>query len=106
MDDFDELIKGQIEYKGYLTISGKQSRKGQFLSKVFGPTDEKYSDSDAVQDTFVQQRGFSENELGKTGDVRELRKRNILDDPISSPREVSDKGVLNGAGSSFYDEES
>ena len=45
---------GQIEHGGYLTITGKQSRKGQFISKVFGPTSEKYTDSDAVQETFVQ----------------------------------------------------
>ncbi len=97
-------IFGQVEHKGYVTITGKQSRKGQFLAKIFGPTDERYSDADAEQDTFVQQRGESENSLGKTGDVRELRKRGVLDDPITGPKEVSSKGDSTGVGSSFYDE--
>ena len=99
------VLKGQIEYKGFLTISGKQSRKGQFLSKIFGPTDQKYTDSDAVQDTFVQQRGFSENKLGKTGDSRDLRKAGVLDKPITKPKEVSPKGDTTKVGSSFYDDE-
>ena len=65
-----EVIFGQIEHKRYVTITGKQSRKGQFISKVFGPTSEEYTDEDAVQETFVQQRGFKNNKLGETGDVR------------------------------------
>jgi len=109
---FFEIIKapdtttifGQVEHKGYLTITGKQSRKGQFISKVFGPTDEKYTDDDAIQDTFVQQRGKKSNRLGETGDVRELQKRGILDAPITGPKEVSSKGDKTGSGSSFYDE--
>ena len=97
-------IYGQVEHKGFVTITGKQAREGQFKTKVFGPTDEMNSDSDAVQDTFVQQRGFSENRQGKTGDVRELQKRGVLTEPISGPAEVSEKGDSQGVGSSFYDE--
>lgn len=100
-----ETIYGQIEHKSYTTITGKQSRKGQFISRVFGPTSEGHTDSDAVQDKFYQQRGFDHNISGKTGDVRELRKRNILDQPITGPKEISARGDSNGAGSSFYDEE-
>jgi hypothetical protein len=111
-DTFFEIIKapssdtifGQIEHKRYVTITGKQSRKGQFISKVFGPTDEAYSDADAVQNTYVQQRGFEENRLGKTGDVRDLQKKGVLDAPITGPAEVSPKGTETKAGSSFYDE--
>jgi hypothetical protein len=99
-----DTIYGQIEHKSFITITGKQSRKGQFISKVFGPTSEEYTDEDAVQTTFVQQRGFSENRLGTTGDVRDLQKRGVLDAPISQPREVSPNGDSTGAGSSFYDE--
>jgi hypothetical protein len=95
---------GQIEFKGYLTITGKQSRRGQFISKVFGPTSEEFTDSDAVQDKFYQQRGFNKNQLGETKDVRELRKRGVLDDPITGPKEVSKSGDDTGSGSSFYDE--
>jgi len=99
-----DVIFGQIEYKSFITIIAKQSRKGQFISKVFGPTSEEYSDADAVQTTFVQQRGFDENRLGKTGDVRELQKRGVLDAPITGPAEVSPAGDKTQVGSSFYDE--
>lgn len=99
-----DTIFGQIEYKSYITITGKQSRKGQFLSKIFGPTSERYSDSDAIQDTFVQQRGYSSNNQGVTGDVRALQSNGVLTTPISQPAEVSPSGDSTGAGSSFYDE--
>lgn len=99
-----DTIFGQIEYKSYITITGKQSRKGQFLSKIFGPTSERYSDSDAIQDTFVQQRGYPSNSQGATGDVRALQNNGVLTTPISQPAEVSPSGDTTGAGSSFYDE--
>ena len=100
-----DTIFGQVEHKRFTTITGRQSRKGQFLSKVFGPTDESYSDENAVQNTFVQQRGYEKNRLGKTEDVRDLQKSGVLDKPISKPREVSTKGDTNNAGSSFYGDE-
>ncbi len=99
------VIFGQIEHKSYITVTGKQSRKGQFLSTVFGPTSEAYSDDDAVQDTFVQQRGHTNNRNGETGDVRQLRENGVLDAPISGPREVSSRGDTTSVGSAFYDEE-
>lgn len=99
-----QTIFGQIEHKRFITITGRQSRKDQFLSKVFGPTSEEYTDDDAVQETFVQQRGFKSNRLGETGDVRDLQKKGVLDAPISGPKEVSPKGDSTDAGSSFYDE--
>jgi hypothetical protein len=99
------VIFGQIEHKQYITVTGKQSRKGQFLAKAFGPTSEEFSDPDAVQETFVQQRGFATNRQGETGDVRELQKNDVLDSPISGPKEVSPAGDPRGIGSSFYDED-
>ena len=99
-----DVIFGQIEHKVYITITGKQSRKGQFLSKIFGPTSEAYSDADAVQNTFVQQRGFEKNRLGATGDVRDLQKNGVLDAPLTGPAEVSPAGDPDSVGSSFYDE--
>jgi hypothetical protein len=110
---FFEIIKapltntifGQIEHKRFITIAGRQSRKDQFLSKVFGPTSEAYLDDDAVQETFVQQRGYKENKLGPTADVRDLRKNGVLDSPITGPKEVSPKGDSTNVGSSFYDDE-
>lgn len=97
-----DTIFGQIEHKRFITITGKQSRKGQFLSKVFGPTSEGYTDDNAVQEKFVQQRGFKKNSEGETADVRDLQKNGVLDKPLSQPREVSSKGDDTGAGSSFY----
>lgn len=99
-----ETLYGQIEYDSYTTLTGKQARKGQFFSKVFGPTSESNSDPDAVQDKFYQQRGFANNQEGKTADVRDLRKQGVLDNPITGPKEVSSKGTSGGAGNSFYDE--
>ena len=97
-----DTIFGQIEHKRYITITGKQSRKGQFISKVFGPTSEDFTDSNAVQETFVQQRGYWKNRQGVTADVRDLQKNGVLEAPISEPAEVSSKGDTTGAGSTFY----
>ena len=98
-------IYGQVEHKGFVTLTGKQARKGQFDSVVFGPTDERFTDSDAVQDTFNQQRGFSHNAEGPTGDVRDLRRRGVLDEPLSGPAEISERGTDGKAASSFYGDE-
>ena len=71
-----------------------------------GPTEESFTGPDAIQKTFVQQRGNATNDLGKTGDVRQLRKDGKLEDPIGGPQKVSPdgtKGDINGVGSSFYD---
>jgi len=97
-------IFGQIEHNDGIKLIGKQSRKQVFFTKVLGPTDSQHSDPDAVQDTFVQQRGFKTNQLGETGDVRELQKNGVLDKPITKPKEVSKKGEPGKSGSSFYDE--
>ena len=97
-------IFGQIEHNDGIKVIGKQSRKQVFFTRVLGPTDEELSDPDAVQDTFVQQRGFATNEQGETGDVRELQKRGVLTEPITRPKEVSERGDATSAGSAFYDE--
>jgi len=99
-------IYGQIEYTGGVRLIGKESRKSNFASKLLGPTYEGLSDPDAVQDTFHQQRGFAENANGVTGDVRDLQKKNVLDEPLTGPSEVSPRGTLTGsAGSSFYEDQ-
>ena len=96
-------IYGEIEHKSFMTIIGKQARKGQFDAKVLGPTDESYSDKDAVQKEFDQQRGFKRDAGGKiTGDVRELQKLGVLDKPITGPSSVSPKGDPQRVGSAFY----
>jgi hypothetical protein len=99
-----ETLYGQIEHDSYTTLTGKQARKGQFFSKIFGPTAESNSDPDAVQDNFYQQRGFVNNREGETADVRDLRKQGVLDNPITGPKEVSSRGTSGKAGNSFYDE--
>ena len=98
-------IFGQIEHSDGIKLLGKQSRKQVFFTKVLGPTNEQFSDPDAVQETFVQQRGFEENQEGVTGDVRALQKKGVLTKPISGPQQVSPRGDPEGAGSAFYDEE-
>ena len=99
------VMFGQIENGQYITVTGKQSRRGNFISKVFGPTSDIYSDPEAIQETFVQQRGFEENRLGKTADIRALQKNGVLDKPITKPKEVSKYGDETGVGSSFYGDE-
>lgn len=97
-------IFGQTEHEDGIKLIGKQSRKEVFFTRVLGPTGEQYTDPDAVQETFVQQRGFPVNEEGPTGDVRELQKKGVLTRPITGPKQVSEKGDPEGAGSAFYDE--
>ncbi len=101
---WDKNVYGQVEYKTGMKLVGKQARKSLFKTKVLGPTDEGNSEKDAVQETFVQQRGFERNAVGETGDKRALQDKDILEAPISEPQEVSPKGTSTGAGSSFYDE--
>jgi len=104
----ESTVYGQIEHSVGLKLIGKQARMGLIDKLPIGPTDESYTDDDAVQDTFVQQRGFSENRLGPTGDERSLQKRGILEDPISRPAEIAPRGgndTENESGmidSSFY----
>jgi hypothetical protein len=98
-------IFGQIEHPAGYKLEGRESRRGQFVSAVFGPTSEKYSDENAVQDTFVQQRGERMNHEGETGDKRALRDKGVLEAPITGPKTVSGQGTTTKAGNSFYDEE-
>ena len=101
---WDKNVYGQVEYKTGLKLVGRQARKSLIEEKVLGPTDEGNAEKDAIQDKFVQQRGFDRNSLGETGDVRALQDKGILEQPISEPQEVSHKGTDSNAGSSFYDE--
>ena len=95
-------IFGQIENKSFITVTGKQSRKRQFLSKVFGPKGIQYTEDDAVQSKFAQQRGFASNSNGETEDVRDMVKNGVLEKPLTQPKEVNTK---KSSRSSFYDED-
>ena len=93
---------GQIEHAIGTKVVGKQARLGQIDFEPLGPTSESYTDDDAVQETFVQQRGAEENRLGETGDKRQLQEDGKLDPPSEGPAEVSPKGDSSGISSSFY----
>jgi len=100
-----KVVYGQIEHAVGVKIVGREAREGQFRSKLFGPTSEIYSDPDAVQKTFAQQRGFSENQLGPTNDIRALQQQGVLTMPITGPAEVAPAGSPQAKDSSaFYDE--
>lgn len=101
----DKNVYGQVEHQTGFKLTGKQARQGQINVQPEGPTSESIDEDNAVQDTFVQQRGVEENSLGKTGDVRALQDNGKLDEPISGPQEVSSKGNVSTTDSSFYGDE-
>lgn len=98
-------IWGLPEHKDGIKLVCTKARESQFKTTTLGPTDIARSDADAVQTTFVQQRGQVENSEGPTADVRDLQRTGILDAPLGGPREVSPAGDATGTGSSFFDEE-
>lgn len=98
-------IYGLPEHKDGVKLTGVRARESQFKALLLGPTDISNTDSDAVQKTFVQQRGLDNNSEGATGDVRDLVKNGVLDGPLTGAREVSSRGDLTSAGAAFYDEE-
>jgi hypothetical protein len=102
------LIKpmyGQIEHPDGYVINGLRSRSTIIDQKiVHGPTSQQYSDANAEQKLFVQQRGYAENILGQTNDLRALRKNGVLESPLTGQRQVSSNGTMSGAAESFYDE--
>lgn len=101
----DKNVYGQVEHQTGFKVVGKQTREGQINFNPIGPTSETNTDADAVQDTFVQQRGFEENSEGKTGDVRQLVEDGKLEAPITGPHEVSTKANVGTTDSSFYGDE-
>jgi len=99
-------IYGQSENIDGVSLVGTRVRESQFKALTNGPTDIKYTDQDAIQGTFVQQRGYVNDSNGDpTGDVRDLVKNGVLDEPLSGQKQVSQKGDSTGAGNAFYDEE-
>jgi hypothetical protein len=94
-------IFGQVEHITGFKLVGKQVREGQIGKRPLGPTGKEYTESDAVQTEFEQQRGFDKNEQGETNDVRDLQKKGVLEKPISQPRKVKEDNV----SSSFYGDE-
>lgn len=102
---FMRNIYGMPEHKDGVKLVGVKSREGLFNAPLIGPTDIAYTDEDAVQKTFVQQRGESLDKDGNpTGDKRDLVENGVLDKPLTGPKEVSENGDPRGVGSAFYDE--
>lgn len=105
---FMRNIYGMPEHKDGIKLIGTKAREGQFKANMLGPTDIARPEPDAVQKTFVQQRGFRENSLGPTGDVRDLVKQGVLDEPITGPKSVSEQGAVaddSHHASAFYAED-
>lgn len=102
---FMRNIYGMPEHKDGVKLVGVKAREGLFSAPVLGPTDIRYTDSDAIQETFAQQRGESLDALGQpTGDKRDLVDNGVLEKPLTGPKEVSEKGDSESVGSAFYDE--
>lgn len=91
-------IFGQVEHITGYKLMGKQAREGLIDKAIRGPAAQTLETERVVQDTFVQQRGASTNELGETADRRELQADGKLDPPLTGPNKVSPDGV----NSSFY----
>ena len=107
---WQSTIYGEVEHTTGVKLQGKQARKGLINKEPIGPTDEAYypGDPKAVQEVFVQQRGFAENRLGPTGDVRALIEQGKMQlPPTPAPAEVSKRVPPNEPTpitSRFYDE--
>lgn len=98
-------IAGQVEHVDGYVVNGVLARStvvDQIVAN--GPTGEHHTSDGAVRTKFVQQRGYAESELGETADARDLRRRGVLDAPLSGQRQVSWRGTASGAAESFYDE--
>ena len=93
---YDKVIFGQVEHISGYTIKGKQARKGQIFKKPIGPTEEIYSDPDAIKDEFVQQRGDATK-----GDKRALVDQGKVDSTTHVKQQVKKDSI----SSSFYGDE-
>ena len=100
---YDKLAYGQVERVVSIKVAGKQARFQNIAKNPIGPTLEEYSDSDAIQTTFEQQRGTTDT------DKRQLREDGVLpEEHISGPKKVAPDGTtksINDVGSSFYGDE-
>ena len=105
----EKIMFGQTERIAGYKMQGKQARINLINKKFFGPTDEMFTDPEAVQKNFEQQRGFAKNSAGlETGDVRQLQKDGILETPITGAKQVKPQASkINSSTikSSFYGEE-
>jgi hypothetical protein len=99
---YDKLIFGQIERVISMKVTGKQTRINHVNKSPHGPKSEIFTDSDAIQTQFEQQRGIPDH------DIRTLQKDKVLEPPINGARKVAPDGSnksVNDVGSSFYGED-
>lgn len=94
---YDKVIFGQVEHISGYTLKGKQARKGQINTRPIGPTEEIYSDADAIKEEFTQQRGDSD-----MGDKRALVAQGKVDDTLHTKQSVK----KDTSSSSFYGDNS
>jgi len=94
---YDKVIFGQVEHISGFTLKGKQARMGQINVKPHGPTEEIYSDPDAVKQEFVQQRGDETK-----GDSRAL----VNQEKVDSTTHVKQQVKKDTISSSFYGDDS
>ena len=94
-------IFGQVEHVTGYKIAGKQAREGLINRSTIGPAAQTLDTEVVTQQTFVQQRGATENELGPTADRRELQADGKLDAPLTGPKKVAPDST----SSSFYGDE-
>ena len=90
---YDKTIFGQVEHICGFVIKAKQARKGQIFTKPHGPTEELYTDSDAVKQEFEQQRGDASK-----GDSRILVDQGKVDNTTHVKQQVKKDSI----SSSFY----
>ena len=90
---YDKVIFGQVEHISGYTLKAKQARKGQIDVHPHGPTEEIYTDHDAVKEEFIQQRGDA-----SMGDKRALVDQGKVDNSLHTQQQVKKDSV----SSSFY----
>ena len=99
-----DLGFGQIEAQVTTKLVGREAREGQFRAKLNGRRLQ--HEFDVPRLPFAQQRGFEKNVEGDTGSKRELREDGVLEEPLTGPKEVSERGGSSSGDPrhSFYDE--
>ena len=94
---YDKVVFGQVEHISGYTLKAKQARKGQIDVHPHGPTEEIYSDHDAVKEEFIQQRGNASMD-----DQRALVDQGKIDNTLHTQQQIKKDSV----SSSFYGDDS
>ena len=94
---YDKVVFGQVEHISGYTLKAKQARKGQIDVHPHGPTEEIYSDHDAVKEEFIQQRGNANMD-----DQRALVDQGKIDNTLHTQQQIKQDSV----SSSFYGDDS